>query len=80
MLQYNKYVTLHEIQRAIEALPDDEQAQLATWVADRDRRAWDAEIERDFSSGGAGSALLESVRQEVRAGNSRPFSEGPHRA
>ncbi len=61
-------MTLPEIQRAIEDLSKDEQAKLAFWLAERDFAAWDAEIERDFSAGGAGSALLENVRKEVRAG------------
>jgi hypothetical protein len=78
--RYNTTVTLPEIQRAIETLSEDEQAQLATWVADRHSVIWDAEIERDFAAGGAGSALLENVRQQVRSGKSRPFTEGPRRA
>ena len=73
-------MTVAEIQRAIEALAEDEQTRLATWLAERDRAAWDAEIERDFSAGGAGSALLENVRQQVRRGESRPLAEGPRRA
>lgn len=77
--RYNTTVTLPEIQRAIETLSEDEQAQLAAWVADRDSAIWDAELERDFAAGGAGSALLENVRQQVRTGRSRPFAEGPRR-
>lgn len=72
-------MTLPEIQRAIETLSEDEQARLATWVADRDAAIWDAELERDFSAGGTASAMLENVRQQVRAGKSRPFAEGPRR-
>ena len=60
-------MTIAEIQRAIEALAQDDRTKLATWIADRDRAALDAEIERDFSAGGAGSALLENVRQQVRS-------------
>jgi hypothetical protein len=63
--------TFPEIQRAIEDLPADEQTKLAAWMAERDRVARDAEIERDFSPGGAGSALLENVRQQVRQYRSR---------
>jgi hypothetical protein len=70
-------VTLPEIQHAIEALPKEEQAQLAAWVADRDATAWGAEIERDFSPGGAGMTLLEEVRQQVREGKSAAFVKGP---
>ena len=73
-------MTITEIQRAIEDLTEDERASLATWIAERDRAAWDADIERDFSPGGAGSALLENVRRQVRGGESRPLAEGPRRA
>jgi hypothetical protein len=73
-------MTLPEIQRAIENLPEKERAKLATWVAQRDSAAWDAEIERDFRAGGAGSGLLEKVRKPVRSGKSRPLANGPHRA
>ena len=72
-------MSLLEIQRAIEALPEEEQAQLATWVAERDSAAWDAEIAKDFSAGGAGNELLETVREQVRAGKSKPFSDGSQR-
>ena len=73
-------MTVAEIKRAIEDLVEDEQAKLATWMADRDRALWDAEIERDFSANGAGSALLENVREQVKRGDSQPFAEGPRRA
>jgi len=73
-------MTLPEIQRAIEDLPEKERAKLATWVAQRDFAAWDAEIEHDFSAGGAGSGLLQKVRKQVRSGKSRPLANGPHRA
>jgi hypothetical protein len=69
-------MTLVEIQRAIEALPKEEQTRLATWVADRDLASWDSEIAKDFSAGGAGMDLLEKVRQQVRAGKSKPLHEG----
>jgi hypothetical protein len=65
-------MTLAEIQRAIEGLAEDQQTQLATWMAERDRAVWDAEIERDFSAEGSGSSLLESVRQQVSR------DRGPH--
>ncbi len=73
-------MTVAEIQRAIQGLPESDQAKLATWIAERDRALWDAEIGRDFSAGGAGSELLENVRQQVRSGKSRPFAEGPRRS
>lgn len=69
-------MTLPEIQKAIESLPEDEQTELATWVAQREMAAWNAELEKDFSVGGAGDNILENVRQQVRAGRSKPFSSG----
>ena len=69
-------MTLPEIQKAIESLPQDEQTKLATWVAERDMAAWDAELDRDFSAGGAGDEILGNVRLQVRAGKSKPFSSG----
>ena len=73
-------MTIAEIQRAIEGLAEDEHTKLATCIAERDRAVWDAELERDFSAGGAGSALLENVRQQVQRGESRPLAEGSRRA
>ena len=49
-------------------------------IAEHDRTLWDAEIERDFSTGGAGSVLLESFRRQVSRGESRPLAERPRRA
>jgi hypothetical protein len=66
-------MNLAEIQRAIETLPKDQQAALATWLSERDQAQWDAEIERDFSPGGAGMALVEEMKSDARAGRSRPF-------
>ena len=68
-------VNLSEIQHAIEGLPPEEQQALAAWMAERDRTQWDAELERDFAPGGAGTELLERVKRDVREGRSRPFSD-----
>ena len=68
---------LAEIQRAIEGLPKDQQAALAAWIADRDQKEWETEIERDFfSPGGAGLALIEEMKAEIE----RDFSPGAPRA
>ena len=67
---------LVEIQRAIEALPKDQQISLAAWLLERDQAEWDAEIERDFSPGGAGNALLKEMKADARAGKSHPFEQG----
>jgi hypothetical protein len=62
---------LAEIQRAIEMLPKDQQVALASWLSARDEAEWDAEIERDFSPGGAGIALIEEMKADARAGKFR---------
>ena len=67
---------LAEIQRAIEALPKDQQTALAAWLAKRCQAEWDAEIDRDFSPCGAGVALLEEMKADARAGKFRPFEQG----
>jgi hypothetical protein len=61
-----------EIQHAIESLSSEQQMTLLDWLAERDRREWDAQIERDFSPGGAGMNLLDGVRAQVRRGESVP--------
>jgi hypothetical protein len=72
-------VDLDEIRRAIETLPKDQQAALAAWISARDQAEWDAEIERDFSPGGAGIALLEEMKADARSGKFHPFEPGrPH--
>jgi hypothetical protein len=68
-------MSLTELQRAIEALPAEQQASLAAWLAERDRRQWDLELEQDFSPGGAGMALLDRVRSFRSF--SLPATEGP---
>jgi len=67
---------LAAIQHAIEELPREQQAALATWLAERDQEEWDAEMERDFSAGGAAIPLVEEMKADARAGKFRPFEEG----
>ena len=55
-------MNLTEIRHAIEALPAEQQASLADWLSERNRRQWHLEFEQDFSPGGAGMALLDRVR------------------
>ena len=67
---------LTAIQHAIEELPREQQAALAAWLAERAQEAWDVEIERDFSAGGAAITLVEEMKADARAGKFRPFEEG----
>jgi hypothetical protein len=72
-------MSLTELQHAIEALPAEQQASLAAWLSERDRRQWDLELEQDFSPGGEGMPLLDRVRAQAARGESRPITEGRQR-
>jgi hypothetical protein len=48
-------------------------------LAEWDQAAWDSEIERDFSPGGAGIRLIEEMKADARAGKFKPFEEGRKR-
>jgi len=39
------------IKKAIDALPEDEYAQLRQWFSEKDWRKWDRQIEADSASG-----------------------------
>lgn len=67
---------ISEIQRAIETLPSEQQMALLDWLAERDRREWDSQIERDFSPDGAGMDLLNQAKARIRRGESVPLGSG----
>jgi hypothetical protein len=64
---------LREIQTAIGELSTHEREALLDWLVDADRKAWDEQISRDFSEGGAGKRLLEEVDKQIARGNFRPL-------
>jgi len=67
---------IREIQHAIETLPAEQRMALLDWLAERDRREWDSQIEREFSPDGAGMHLLDQVKARVRRGESSPMDSG----
>jgi hypothetical protein len=69
-------MTLAAIKEAIEQLPPEEQTILASWLSERDWKAWDEQIERDFSPGGRGMPLLAELEREIAEGQTRPLEEG----
>ena len=42
---------VNEIKAAIEALPEEEYAQLRQWFSERDWQKWDEQIEKDSQAG-----------------------------
>ncbi|MDP8981024.1 MAG: hypothetical protein M3O35_10580 [Acidobacteriota bacterium] len=69
-------MTLEGIKEAIEQLPPEQQTVLASWLSERDWKAWDKQIERDFVVGGKGMPLLAELEQEIAEGKTRPIEEG----
>ena len=66
-------MTLDAIKEAIERLPQPEKSALLDWLHERDQRDWAAQIEADFSPGGAGMALLREVDQQIEQGRLEEF-------
>lgn len=69
-------MNVEAIKAVIKRLPDPDRRKLADWLDDLGQRAWDAQIERDFSPGGRGIPLLHQVEQETAEGKARPIQEG----
>ena len=69
-------MTLAAIKEPIEQLPPDEQTILVNWLSERDWKAWDEQIERDFSPGGCGVSLLAELEREIAEGKTLPLEEG----
>jgi hypothetical protein len=64
------------IKAAIETLSESERRVLADWLQELEDRAWDAEMERDFSPGGRAQALAEKINREIEEGKFTPLDEG----
>ena len=60
--------TLLEIEQAIERLPAPEQAALASWLAGREARSWDAQMDHDAETGKL-DFLFHEAETERREGN-----------
>jgi hypothetical protein len=65
--------TLHEIQTAITELSSDDRHALLSWLLAADRAAWDEQISRDFSEGGAGMKLLAKIDEQIDRGDFTPL-------
>jgi len=68
-------MTVEDIKAAIGQLPESERLKLADWFEEMKERAWDAEMERDFSPGGRGDHLVEKINREIDAGRFTPMEE-----
>ena len=68
-------MTLEAIKHAIDESRDEEKTSLVACFNKQDAKAWDQQIEADFSEGCAGMALLESWDAEIKTGRSKPLEE-----
>jgi hypothetical protein len=68
-------MTLEAIKQAISELPEQDKTSLVAWLNEQEARAWDEQIEEDFSEGGAGMALLEKWDAEIKTAKSVPLEE-----
>lgn len=66
-------MSLAEIEKAVDELSPNELTKLADYIARRDKRAWDQEIEDDFSPGGKHAKPLEKIDAEIDSGNFTPL-------
>jgi hypothetical protein len=71
-------MTVEAIKQAIEELSETERGKLADWfvlMEEEAWKAWDKQIEADFSPGGRGMPLLEGVKADIAAGKYRRVEE-----
>ena len=54
-------------------MPESDRAALGAWLNLHNMDDWDRQMNRDFSPGGRGHALVEKVRAGVREGKFRPM-------
>jgi hypothetical protein len=68
-------MTLEAIKQAITELPEPEKSSLVVWLNEQDAKAWDKQVEEDFSAGGAGIALIEKWDAEINAERTLPLED-----
>jgi hypothetical protein len=54
------------IKKAIDALPEDDYAQLRQWFSEKDWRKWDREIEADSGSGKLDFLVREALDEKSK--------------
>jgi hypothetical protein len=64
-------MSLAEIESAVETLSPRELAELAAFIRERENADWDCQIDADFAEHGRLRAIIEEVRENIRA-NRRP--------
>jgi hypothetical protein len=69
-------MTIEAIKNAIAALPVEERHSLVSWLNELEYDSWDKQMDKDFSPGGRGMALIEKVKLEIAEGSTITLQEG----
>jgi hypothetical protein len=64
--------TIHDIERAVSGLSEQELAEFRAWFLSFDAEAWGRQFESDVSEGRL-DALAEEATADLRAGRTRPL-------
>ena len=67
------FMSLAEIEKAVDELSPNELTKLAAYIARRDKLAWDKELEEDFSPGAKHEKALKRIDAEIDSGNFTPL-------
>jgi hypothetical protein len=62
-----------EIKQAISHLSPAELAEVIAFIRDQKKAAWEAQIEEDFSPGGARYGLIQEIDAQIDAGEYKPL-------
>jgi hypothetical protein len=57
---------VEELEKAIEALPDEEYVQLRQWFSEKDWHKWDQQIEEDSKSGKLNFLMQEALEAKSK--------------
>ena len=65
---YGSAMGLAELKQAVLALSPHDLAELASFIREEDAKAWDEQIDKDFSQEGRLQCISEEVRNDLRFG------------
>ncbi len=68
--------SIDAIKEAIIRLPESERHALSGWIIELEYDDWDTQMAADFSPGGRGTSLVETVRRDIAEGNAAPLEDG----
>ncbi|MCX6972071.1 MAG: hypothetical protein NTV93_18245 [Verrucomicrobia bacterium] len=61
-------MSLAELKQAVHELSTHDLAELASFIREEDAKAWDDQIDEDFSEGGRLRGMIAEIRDDLRCG------------